>query len=705
MERQADSILRQLKDDEAKIMNDMRTEKVDFSDEEAIASFEEKIGEIFRERIRAYREIDKRSSVLRINDWEDHILDRRKQAVLRLSQTAQENRGEKYPDLSVADEFVRISAPCDTLTFDTLNKEYDVELAAAIWMLDYLDAHELTGEAAAHFPQTEEELRSMTLPNLTDAVHSDDMLRAMKYLIRNRNRGRNGFDGNKVWMDAADAAPDDSTPEDRQHFDAVMALIDEDTKEAIRREFLAHIERLINSLLALIGERRKKANAIRDSILKEIHEQTELCEKTRAEVPTPSAEEMTVTQSDPFFKVMPQLQASRVRTEALLKELDREESSIGRIYRLMLLFPSLKKEDAEEFAGFEGLDIRRPFEMCFAFLSLLDSGSDEVWAYNLAYDVLAYACQALPWAGCQVMDGDDDEDMEIDVELLADLAEKAPGWDENRTDALLYQKMIRSPLTSPDSEYISIARLAFLSTGLVPPRMNDGLAFTKILLSDAELSESEADIWYAYIMLAHAVANKEQEVLEMGDEEEDGDSEDRKNAEEEIRSLKDEIKNLRSRVNRLEHRNREYKQELAKTGRELKASVTELSELRSMIRESVNSDEESPVSVAFPYTSKKRAVIIGGHPSWVNAVKPLLENVRFISSHEQPHPGVIMNAEVVWLQTNALGHSGYYKIIDIIRRNNIKVCYFSYASAEKCAEQFALEDMEDDAKEEVNTNP
>ena len=53
-----------------------------------------------------------------------------------------------------------------------------------------------------------------------------------------------------------------------------------------------------------------------------------------------------------------------------------------------------------------------------------------------------------------------------------------------------------------------------------------------------------------------------------------------------------------------------------------------------------------------------------------------------------------MNCEVVWLQTNALGHSGYYKVIDIVRRNHIKVCYFSYASAEKCAEQFALEDMQ-----------
>ena len=54
---------------------------------------------------------------------------------------------------------------------------------------------------------------------------------------------------------------------------------------------------------------------------------------------------------------------------------------------------------------------------------------------------------------------------------------------------------------------------------------------------------------------------------------------------------------------------------------------------------------------------------------------------------------MILNSEVVWLQTNAMGHSSFYKVIDLIRRNDIKVCYFKYAGAEKCAEQLALEEI------------
>lgn len=701
MEHQAQNILKKLNDDEAKIREDMRTRQIDFADEEAVGAFEQKIDEIFRERIRAYREIDRRSNILKTNDWEDDILARRKQAVRNGSQAVCERLGENYPDLCIAEEFVRISAPCDTLTFDTLNKEYDAELAAAILMLDYLDAHELMEEAAAHFPQSEEQLGSVALPNLSDSAHSDDLLRAMKYLIHSRNRGRKGFDDGKAWMDSADAAPDESESEDRRRFDAVMALIDGDTKNELCRQFLAYTDRLTDSLTALIAAHRKKANEIRESLLAELSIQRELCEKTRADVLPPAAEDATVTVSDPFFEVMPQLQASQVREQALRKELEKEENAVDEIYRLMLLFPSLKQEEAGVFADFEGLDIRDPFGMCFAFLCLLDSNSDAIWSYNLSYDVLAYACQALPWAGCHAVDPDDEEELQVDVELLATLAEKTPGWDENHTAELLYERRLPSPLTSPDSERISIAQLAFLATGLVPPRQNDMMAFTKILLSSAEMSQSEADIWYAYVMLAYAVAHKEPD-YSADDAEDAEDSEAQKNAEEEIRSLKNEIKKLKSRVNRLEHRNKEYSQELAKTERELKASNTELSELRTMIRESVNSEEESPVTISFPYASKKRAIIIGGHQSWVNAIRPLLENVRFISSSEQPNPGVIMNAEVVWLQTNALGHSGYYKIIDIIRRNNIKVCYFSYAGAEKCAEQFALDDMQDKAIQENN---
>ena len=48
---------------------------------------------------------------------------------------------------------------------------------------------------------------------------------------------------------------------------------------------------------------------------------------------------------------------------------------------------------------------------------------------------------------------------------------------------------------------------------------------------------------------------------------------------------------------------------------------------------------------------------------------------------------------VVWIQSNAIAHKHYYKVMDIVRKNNIRVCYFQFASAEKCAEQFAMDEL------------
>ena len=118
-----------------------------------------------------------------------------------------------------------------------------------------------------------------------------------------------------------------------------------------------------------------------------------------------------------------------------------------------------------------------------------------------------------------------------------------------------------------------------------------------------------------------------------------------------------------------------------------------------MIRENDNSDNEYSVTVTFPYTARKRAVVFGGHSSWLKAIRPLLPNVRFVEPSAQPNTGLIMNADVIWIQTNAMSHSDFYKIIDIVRKHNIELRYFKYASAEKCAEQVALDDM---AAEESN---
>lgn len=55
-------------------------------------------------------------------------------------------------------------------------------------------------------------------------------------------------------------------------------------------------------------------------------------------------------------------------------------------------------------------------------------------------------------------------------------------------------------------------------------------------------------------------------------------------------------------------------------------------------------------------------------------------------------PEIIKRADVVWIQTNCIGHKSYNIIIDLARKYSRKVRYFAYASATKCAEQVVAEE-------------
>ena len=58
----------------------------------------------------------------------------------------------------------------------------------------------------------------------------------------------------------------------------------------------------------------------------------------------------------------------------------------------------------------------------------------------------------------------------------------------------------------------------------------------------------------------------------------------------------------------------------------------------------------------------------------------------------QPSPDLIRAADVIWIQSNALPHAFFYKIINVARSNNKRVRYFATASATKCAMQVVDED-------------
>lgn len=169
------------------------------------------------------------------------------------------------------------------------------------------------------------------------------------------------------------------------------------------------------------------------------------------------------------------------------------------------------------------------------------------------------------------------------------------------------------------------------------------------------------------------------------------------NSKELLERAKKEIKNLKSTLAAI---SREAESDRAKYEHELKIlreEHRELADLRSLVF-NINSEDPARLEkvekqISYPYSTRKRTVVFGGHDSFLRAIKPLLPDVKFIDTDQYGFaPEIVRNAEVVWVQTNCISHSQYNNITKVARQYGIQIRYFGFASAEKCAEQLVTED-------------
>ena len=108
-----------------------------------------------------------------------------------------------------------------------------------------------------------------------------------------------------------------------------------------------------------------------------------------------------------------------------------------------------------------------------------------------------------------------------------------------------------------------------------------------------------------------------------------------------------------------------------------------------------NMVEKKAQSKAYPYHTKKRTVVFGGHRTFLRELRKRLPGVKYVNiANYSFNMDIIRNAEVVWVQTNCISHTQYARILKAVRTHNIQLRYFSYASARKCAEQIVKEDRD-----------
>ena len=177
-------------------------------------------------------------------------------------------------------------------------------------------------------------------------------------------------------------------------------------------------------------------------------------------------------------------------------------------------------------------------------------------------------------------------------------------------------------------------------------------------------------------------------------EEADSNTEENERLKKELAQLKEQAKKANYSLSR---ENRELKEKLEKSEAAMGEMTQELAHLREIVfnQQSGTEEKAAEVKITFPYHTTRRILAFGGHDSWLREIKFKVPDVRFMGE-DISSPEIIRRADVVWIQTNCIGHKSYYNIIDLARRYDRKVRYFKYASASKCAEQIVEEENADE---------
>ena len=129
----------------------------------------------------------------------------------------------------------------------------------------------------------------------------------------------------------------------------------------------------------------------------------------------------------------------------------------------------------------------------------------------------------------------------------------------------------------------------------------------------------------------------------------------------------------------------------------LRMEHRELADLRELVFNQENEVREKTTrEIKYPYETRKRTVVFGGHDTFLKVFRPMLPTVKYVDTAIYSFsPEIVRNADVVWIQNNCISHSQYGNIVRLTRQYGIQLRYFAYASAEKCAEQLVIEDQKD----------
>ena len=406
------------------------------------------------------------------------------------------------------------------------------------------------------------------------------------------------------------------------------------------------------------------------------------------------------------------------RFMGLLKHFDYLNKELSRFvwyfdYFLLLNRKGMEKEKLDSFIidnVLSGFHIENPFEMCFALIYLLDSGDETPWLFRPGGTVMSYTYAMLPWAFSMQDEAENNaDDLEKAEACVAFLSED--GKKEGCVDFYHSGRHGRN-----------FAQILFKLCNVVVPFGSSDFydeSFEYIGKEDAGLARALADM--AHIMdmgKFKAFLDPERSYMDISDESDEDSSEDKsaedtkdsgkvldneqvsvESLQQEISRYKDEIKKLKRSFVLEKQRFSEKLSEQQEKNKVFQKERQELIDLRELVfnqENDVHAEGQQVVEVqevSYPYETKKRTVVFGGHDSFLKVIKPMFPTVRFVDTKNISFsPEIIRKADIVWIQNNCISHPQFWNVIRIANQYDVQVRYFTNAGVERCAQQLVEAD-------------
>lgn len=700
----------------------------------------------YRERVKVIRQDESLTGQLREGlDYDPIHQKRRIRASVSTMEEVKKRVQHLCPDVpgiySTEEEWIEINA-FPSPAYDYEERFTFSALACAIWMLDQIRDINRMKDLEAVLPIADSVVE-IKYPPIWDPCHGNEVIYNVVSAILHRNDPDGGSKENlsdkqriqRYYM--TDALAEGRVSQEwnnRKTFNSILSLIPVEAIEAaeqlyqkkywdfVTRYFLSRkvfceidvklkaeideFERRSSEFLS--GFQDKQANAIRSMAAPKVHP-LQLWNPAKKDYHVESG----ATDYQQMFLQVQRIDSERVdlecREAALTDLLDAFGKEMWALTSKPYTYIENKygKEIADIWADCDAGD---PYTMCFAFMSLLDKGSDLPWCYCAGVNLHACYAASLPWPRMKFNPYNDGiwYHQEPDKEGFSYGPDYQPLPKKVRVpefdDWMKLQFEDKMSEDSDDFEKFNLSHIMYELTGCIMPRKMDRYTpALKILDRYGIRGKKTLPLLYCASALGEARHRTSLSLLDRLLESLQTDSEETAPTEENEESLKAQNKALQEEVRRL-------KEAAYETGREVQEAnvryesiaqkaandAQELHDLRELIfnqQNAVYDEPDTKTDIVFPYRTTRKIVVFGGHDSWAREMKPKFPDIRFIDRDMMPNPDLIRHADTIWIQTNALAHKHFYIIIDEVRKYGIPLRYFTYSGVVKCAEQIVNDDM------------